>query len=111
MVDVSDLMPKEFVGFEVNVPKVLKVSKAERGFKLITDADSGNAKQVPALILTVCSEDGKECNKPFSVIQKRLIAQLAPFMDSGELFKRPVRITRQGTGFKDAQWQVELLAA
>lgn len=109
LVDVSDLMPKEFVSFEVNVPKTLKVTQAKRDFKLITDPDTKQQKQIPALVLAVCSEDGKGCDKPLFIIQKRLIAQLAPLVESGELFKRPVRITKLGAGFTGAQWQVELL--
>ena len=109
--DLEDLMPREFVSFDVNVPKVLKVTAATRVYKTITDPDTRQQKQVPAVLLAVCDEDGKTCSKPLYVIQRRLIALLMPHIDSGELFKRPVRITRQGTGLTGAQWQVELLGA
>ena len=109
MTHTADLMPHEPILFEVGIAKTLRLTSAERGFKMITDADTHQTKQLPALLFTVIEEDGAIVDKELSVIQKRLIALLDPFLQSGDLFKYPVKITKLGTGFVAAQWTVELI--
>ncbi len=41
-----------------------------------------------------------------SVIQKRLAAQLLPFVKDGSITKRLFRITRQGIGFQAGNYTV-----
>jgi len=98
----------EYVIIQPGATKILMLDGVTTEDWSITDPETKELKTVPSLTFHVTEEDGKVVDKVLRIIQKRTVAILRPYVESGEIFKRKLKISRIGSGFT-AVYEVSLI--
>jgi len=89
---------KEAVLIPPNTKKVLRVTEAWTEPWEIYRTDPKRRKVVQALCFRVVEEDDRKVWKVWRIIQKRLIAILRPYVETGIIFKSRIHIFKHGFG-------------
>lgn len=82
-----------YVKLEPDKTKILRFDKWYWEDRQITDPKTRQPKPVKVMVLHAIEEDGNKIDKPYSVLSYKLQQTLAPLIDTGALFTRPVSIT------------------
>jgi hypothetical protein len=98
----------EYVDIKPDTTKTLKLDGVTTEDWQITDPETKEVKTVPSLTFHVIEEDGKPVDKVLRIIQKRTIAIIRPYVETGEIFTRKLKISRIGSGFT-AVYEVSLI--
>ena len=88
------VMPEpSYVKLEPEKTKRLRLDKWWWEDRQITDPKSRMQKTVKVMVFHVTEEDGSPVDKIFSALAYKLQQTLAPLIDTGQVFTRPVEIT------------------
>lgn len=82
-----------YIKLEPEKTKVLRFDKWYWEDRDITDPKTRQPKPVRVMVLHATEEDGKTVDLPFSALSYKLQQILAPLINSGALFTRPVSFT------------------
>ena len=98
---------ENFVRLEPGIPKRLHLKDHTIVTRKIRDPATGFEKEVKTLVFAVDWEDGRPVEKVFSIIQEKLAAQLAPYLQGKRYRDFLFTITKIGAGFT-AEFMVEV---
>ena len=97
-----------FVVLKPNIPVRLRVSGSRQVEQTIIDPETQRAKPLSVYILEVTEVDGQPRQTTLSVTSYNLQQVLTPFINSGELFRRVLQLTRRGSG-RGTHYEFQLL--
>jgi len=105
---VSYVPTPSFVALADGVPVRLKVVGAQEVVKEITDPETLQRKTITALELQVSHVNGQARATVLDLVSFKVQSALAPYINSREIYRRTLEITRRGSG-RRTEYEVRLL--
>jgi hypothetical protein len=94
------VMPaKNFVELKPEIPKRIVLTSWRWDRRAIIDPQTGKVSHKDVMVFDCIQEDGQPVEKTFSALAYKLQEQLAPHIESGQLFHRVVEITWRPQGY------------
>ena len=87
-----------YIVLEPNVPARVRVKAARQEDRPIRDPDTGAAKVINVLILDVTELNGQAIQKELSFTSFHAQEDLAPLINSGEVFRKVLEVTYRPGG-------------
>ena len=97
-----------FLVLKPNVPVRLRVRGVRQEEQLITDPETQQTKPLSVFLLDVTEVDGQPRVTTFSITSYNLQQALTPYIQSGELFRRILQVTKRGAG-RGTKYEFQLL--
>lgn len=87
-----------YIVLEPNVPARVRVKAARQEDRPVRDPDTGQAKVLNVLVLDVTELNGQAIQKELSFTSFNAQQDLAPLINSGELFRKVLEVTYRPGG-------------